>query len=341
MIFKKYKGNPILRPNPKNAWESLVVCNPGAWYENGTFYLLYRAAGNDREHYIHIGLATSKDGFHFERVSDKPVLSPSPDSFDSGCVEDPRIVKFGDTFYVTYAYRPFPPGRYWENDHQIPREIGTDDYAPVGLRENKTNTGLAISKDLRRFKKLGRITRHDLDDRDVILFPEKINGQYVLLHRPMEWVGKEYGCDVPSIWISFSDDVMVWSSSQLLLTRQEEWESLKIGGSTPPLKTEAGWLVFYHGVSAKDRFYRVGALLLDINDPTKIIARSKQPIMEPEYNYELDGFYQGCVFPTGNVIVGDTLYLYYGGADRYVNVATCRVSELINYLLNNNKVIGG
>lgn len=109
MKLKKFEGNPILTPFPGNEWESLVTCNPGVYYDNGTFYMLYRAAGNDTEHVIRLGLATSKDGFHFERQSDKPVFAPSLDGPDAGCVEDPRIVKFDNEYYITYAYRPVPP----------------------------------------------------------------------------------------------------------------------------------------------------------------------------------------------------------------------------------------
>src|SRR3989344_6051599 len=115
MKLTKYKGNPVLLPNPKNAWERSVVCNPGACYDKGTVYLLYRAAGTDKEHKIHFGLATSKDGFKFKRVSEEPVLSPSADGYDAGCVEDARIVKMGGYFLVTYAFRPFPPRQHWKN----------------------------------------------------------------------------------------------------------------------------------------------------------------------------------------------------------------------------------
>jgi len=110
------------------------------------------------------------------------------------------------------------------------------------------------------------------------------------------------------------------------------WEE-KIGGSTPPLKTDEGWLVLYHGVeNGGTGYYRVGAVLLDLEDPTKIIGRTKQPILEPEFDYEINGFYKGCVFPTGNVIVDNTLFVYYGGADKYVGVATCSLSELLDHL---------
>ena len=110
-----------------------------------------------------------------------------------------------------------------------------------------------------------------------------------------------------------------------------DWEK-KIGGSTPPLKTEEGWLLLYHGVDSEG-IYRVGVALLDLDNPSKVIARSPNYIMEPEYDYELNGFYKGCVFPTGNVIVGDTLYVYYGSADKYCCVATCSVKELLDYVL--------
>ena len=113
MRLKKFEGNPILTPNTMNDWESLITCNPGVAYDKGKFYLLYRCAGDDKEHVIRFGLAVSSDGFHFERQCDHPVFSPSMDGPDSGCVEDPRIVKFDDDFYITYAYRPFAPGRYW------------------------------------------------------------------------------------------------------------------------------------------------------------------------------------------------------------------------------------
>jgi predicted GH43/DUF377 family glycosyl hydrolase len=334
MIFRRFPENPILKPDPDRPWESLSVCNPAAWYENNMFYLLYRAAGNDDEHRIRIGLALSYDGYHFIRYPKNPVLEPADGNFDEGCCEDPRIVKYGNTFYLTYAFRPFAPGRYWEPGHKLVPRMELDDFAPNGLRWNLTNTGLAVSKDLFEFKKLGRITPYDVDNRDVILFPRPINGKYVRLERPLEWVGPEYGCEIPSLWINFSDNLMDWPRPLLLATGVEPWEKKKIGGSTPPLETPEGWLIIYHGVSTVDGCYRVGAMLLDLNDPTKIIARTKKFLMEPEYYYETEGFYNGCIFPTGIVLREDTLFMYYGGADRYVNLATASLSELLRHLLS-------
>ena len=332
MKFEKFAGNPILSKNEKNHWESLCVLNPAVVYdeEEKLFKMLYRAAGTDKTHYIYLGYAVSKDGFHFERMSDEPVLSPSLDNCDGGCVEDPRLVKMGDWYYLTYASRPYAPGQYWSADWRPLNE--NPEYGPSFVQKNATLTHLAISKDLKNWKKLGRITDSRVDDRDVIIFPEKINGKFVRLSRPMTWCGEGYPCKNPSMWISFSDDLMEWERPALFLEGREWWEDAKVGGSCPPIKTEKGWLHLYHGVSEKDHAYRVGALLLDLNDPRKILARTKDFLMEPEAECETSGYYNGCVFPTGNVVVGDTLYIYYGAADRYVCAASCSLSELLEYL---------
>ena len=214
MRLKKYDNNPILSPNSANAWENLVVCNPGVWYEDGIFYMLYRAAGDDEEHIIRLGLATSKDGYDFRRASSQPVFGPSIDGPDAGGVEDPRIVKFDDEYYVTYAFRPYPPGQYWKFPHDVVLRPQCGSHAPVFIKENLGNSGLAVTKDFRHFRRLGRITESALDDRDAILFPEKVNGKYVLLHRPKQYTGDKYNVKYPSIWLKFSDDLLNWSDKE-------------------------------------------------------------------------------------------------------------------------------
>lgn len=335
MKLKKYSGNPIISPNPNNKWESLVTTNPGAWYDEETkeVKLLYRAAGNDKEHLIHLGLATSKNGYDFERVSDQPVLSPSVDGYDAGCIEDPRIVKFGDYYFITYACRSTFPGQYWLNENyesDAAKEICEE--APIALRNNLTRTGLALSKDLEHYYRIGCLTDPRLDDRDVILFPDKVGGKFVTLHRPKEYVGELYGCTYPSMWIAYSDDLLEPKKLEFLATAKYDWE-VKIGGSTPPIKTEYGWLTLYHAVG-NDKKYRVGAFLLDLENPSKILYRTYEPILEPEYGYENEGIYKGICFPCGNVVIDDTLFVYYGGADQYVAVATCEMTTLLDYLLS-------
>lgn len=334
MKLIKYKGNPILKPNSGHKWESLAVCNPGAWQENGTTYLLYRAAGNDKEHKIHFGLATSKDGLHFTRMDAKPVLSPSKDGCDAGCIEDPRIVKMDDYYYVTYAFRPIPPGKYWEKDGFLPEMPYLSQHNfPKFIRNNLTMSGLLLSRDLRSFHRAGTMTAPDVDDRDVILFPEKVGGKYVMLHRPSSWVGPEYGCDRASIWIAFGNDPLIWKEHFLLARPQFQWEEKKIGGSTPPIKTQAGWLTIYHGVDSHN-VYRAGVMMLDLSNPKRVIARAPDFILEPEHEYETKGIMKNVVFPTGNVVINGQLHVYYGGGDKTIAVAYAPLQDVIDYVMS-------
>ncbi|MCC7492334.1 MAG: hypothetical protein IT204_08320 [Fimbriimonadaceae bacterium] len=328
--LERYAGNPILSPNPANAWESAVATNPGAWYDEaaGEVQMLYRAAGDDPEHRIYFGLATSRDGYHFERASDQPVFGPSLDGFDAGCVEDPRIVKIDDWYYLTYASRAFPPGRYWTSDKGGYAPPTLPPAAPVSLRANATVTGLALTQDFHTWIRAGRLTRPEVDDRDVILFPERIGGKFWMLHRPMDWCGPQYGTAYPAIWISSGDDLLCWSESTLLAKAELPWENRKIGGNTPPIRTELGWLTLYHAVGA-DRHYRLGALLLDLDDPRVVRYRAHDWLLQPEHPYELQGYYPGVCFPCGKVILDGQLFVYYGGADKYVGLATCRLDDLL------------
>jgi predicted GH43/DUF377 family glycosyl hydrolase len=148
----------------------------------------------------------------------------------------------------------------------------------------------------------------------------------------MTWVGPDYGTEFPAIWISFSDDLLSWSDSRLLAKAREGWEK-KIGGNEPPTRTGAGWLMLYHGVGP-DRYYRLGAMLLDLDEPWRVTHRTKDWILQPEYDFETKGCYGGggVVFPCGKVVIDDTLFVYYGAADKYIGVATCKLDELIDYL---------
>ena len=338
MLLKKYAGNPILLPNPANEWENLMVLNLAVVYDEvkQEFVMLYRAAGDTEMHLIYLGLATSKDGIHFVRQSDQPVLGPTEDNADAGGVEDPRLVQFGEWYFLTYASRPYAPGRYWL---QAPRPwVNPPEVGPQFLKWNDTVTYLAITKDFIHYKKLGRITDTRTDDRDVILFPETVGGQFIRVSRPMYWCGKGYPCEKPAIWIAKSHDLMEWPHSELLIKGEQWWETRKIGGGCPPIKTADGWILLYHGVCDADGEYRVGALLLDLDDPAKVIARTKDPIMWAEEPYEKKGFYNGCVFPTGNVVVGDEMYIYYGSSDSVICLATCSLKELTAFLKNECRI---
>ncbi len=331
MLLERFDGNPILSPNPAHDWESAVTTNPGAWYDekSGKVLLLYRAAGEDAEHVVRLALATSDDGYHFERP-EHALISPSDDGFDAGCIEDPRITKMGDYYFVTYATRQFPPGEYWLQSRARYRPPTMPADMPISLRTNATSTGLIVTRDFKSFIRAGRLTDPTIDDRDVILFPEKIGGRYYMLHRPMEWVGNGYGTQYPAMWIASGTDLLKLTGSQLLAKAKYDWET-KIGGNTPPIRTERGWLTIYHAVGP-DKHYRLGALLLDLEDPTRVLHRTPQPLLQPEMDYELDGPYNGCIFPCGKVVIDGTLFVYYGGADRHVALATCPLDRLLDYL---------
>ena len=335
MRLKRYPKNPVLSPNPANAWESLVATNPGAWLDEttGEVKLLYRAAGADPEHSICFGLAVSKNGYDFQRVSDQPVFGPSIDGFDAGNVQDARVTKMGRWHFITYACKPYPGGQYWVppakrafQRPQFPEEF------PYYFRNYNFLTALALTQDFKTFYRVGFITDPMLHDHDVILFPEKINGRFYMLHRPMEWRGEGYPNPYPAIWIASGDDVMKMGDSKLVAQGKFDWECKgKIGANTVPLKTDAGWLVIYHAVGA-DRHYRLGALLLDLDQPWKVRRRTKDFIFQPEEEYETKGIYNGCVFPCGKVLLGDMLLVYYGAADQRVGVASCKLKELLDYL---------
>ena len=335
MKLKRYDGNPILSPNPANEWESLAVFNPAAWYDDDKkqVLLLYRAAESGPEYKCYFGLAVSNDGYHFERVSDRPAFSPSIDGFDASTVQDPRMVKIGQYYYITYAFRFFPFGQFWmPKEEQYKPPVCPQDFPRI-LRKNATSTGLLLTKDFKSFIRAGRLTDPMLDDRDVILFPEKISDKYVMMHRPLEWVGNKYGTEFPAVWISMAEDLLGFRKSRLLMKQKHDWESGKIGINTPTIKTKHGWLTTYHAVGA-DKYYRLGALLLDLKDPTKVLHRTTDWIMQPEEEYEIDGYYKGCVFPCGKVVIGETLFVYYGAADKYVALATCHLEELLDYLMS-------
>ena len=336
MKLTRFAGNPILSPHPDHPWEDLAVFNPAAYYDEDKkqVLLLYRAAESHPEYKCYFGLATSSDGYRFERVSDQPVLSPNVEGFDGATIQDPRIIKMGDWFYVTYAARHYPFGQFWipgARDAFKAPAAGPD--FPHYLKTNATLTGLAMTQDFKTWIRAGWLTNPVLDDRDVILFPEKVSGKYVMMHRPLEWVGPRYGTDEACAWISVADDLMGFRESRLLIKNRYPWERYKLGINIPPIKTPNGWLTIYHAVG-EDRFYRLGALLLDLEDPGKVLHRTPDFIMEPEADYETEGFYKGAIFPCGAVVIDGTFFLYYGGGDKYCALATCGLDELVNHLLS-------
>jgi predicted GH43/DUF377 family glycosyl hydrolase len=172
------------------------------------------------------------------------------------------------------------------------------------------------TKDFRTYQKHGCILP-DMDNKDVVLFPEKINGKYVMLHRIF-----------PNMWIAYSEDLVNWHDHKVLMHVQPDgWDCDRIGAGAPPIKTEYGWLNFYHGVDHK-RNYRLGILLLDLEDPSKVIGRSAHPILSPEKDYEKVGLVPNVVFTCGAIPMDGRYFVYYGGADKVIGVATMDLNDL-------------
>lgn len=333
MIITRHPQNPIVVPGIYD-YRRVSVFNPGVILDNGEFFMYERAAGSLRPFKTSIGLLKSKDGIHFEMASDKPIFTGEMLGFPDGSVEDARVVKIDGKFYMCYALQPYAFDCW-------PTGIAVPDYYPENYpewRENNTEpmitrSGIAVSDDGVHFKQLCYTTPVEIDDRDNALFPEKIGGRFALMRRPMQYVGEEYGTHKPGIWISFSEDLLRWSKTELVATSEEPvWEGLKIGAAATPLKTEKGWLVLYHGVDSNS-VYRVGAMLLDLNDPRKVIARTRRPIIEPEFHYEKFGLViNNTVFPTANLIYNGEIFIYYGCCDTCISLATVPVDDMLKHL---------
>jgi len=303
------KGNPIITPNKDNSWEAKATFNPAAIYLAGKVHLLYRAQALDNTSVF--GYATSPDGLKLDYRSPLPVYVPR-ESFEqkrvpggnSGC-EDPRLTKIGDKIYLLYTAF---------DGQNLPRVALT-----WILADDFINQQWVWSKPV-------LISPPDIDDKDACLFPEKINGQYFIIHRS--------GDDIDSAFSSTLDfgDRTWLEEYRWIAPRAGRWDGRKVGIAAPPIKTKKGWVLFYHGVAETDNCYRVGAVLLDLADPTKIIARSDEPIFEPEADYEKVGQVPNVVFPCGAVLLDDKFYLYYGGADQVAGVATIDRDKLLKNL---------
>lgn len=307
--FKRSVKNPILVPDRAHPWEEKAVLNPGAIKIGGTTHLIYRALSGDNTSAF--GYASTQDGETILKRSALPIYVPREDfeskkvpGGNSGC-EDPRLTKIGDKIYMCYtAYDGVTPPRV------AVTSITLKDFTAKKWQWAKPNT----------------ITPQGLDDKDACLFPEKIGGRYFILHR----VGGEICGDYLSS-LDFENEA-IDSSIRILGPRTNAWDSAKVGITAPPLKTKHGWLLLYHGISKNHNTYRVGAALLDLKDPTTVLARTTDPILEPEETYELEGVVPNVVFPCGLVQKGKLLYLYYGGGDKVVGVATMEVKVILEAL---------
>ncbi len=310
--FKRYEKNPIIKPNPKHPWEAKATFNAGAIYEGGKVHILYRAMSNDNTSVL--GYASTRDGFTIDERLPEPVYVPREDfekkgvpGGNSGC-EDPRLIKFGDRIYMLYtAFNgTIPPGIAMTS-------ISRDDF--MAKRWN--------------WEKPVLISSQGKDNKDAVLIPEKIKGKYYMLHRLNNGIDIHSRADLNFQPNELSEETG-WAEP-----RAGKWDSCKIGINGVPIKTKYGWLALYHGVSAEDGSYRFGALLLDLENPEEIIARTENHIFEPLKDYEKSGQVHNVVFSCGSVLRDDTIFIYYGGGDTTLNVATVSLKKLLAEICTN------
>lgn len=260
-----------------------------------------RGVGYNNKTYLstvsHIRLARSTDGLFFT-VEEIPFLFPS-EVYEEYGVEDARVTCIDEKYYINYT------------------AVSSDSYA----------TALAVTKDFKTVEKQGIIFHPE--NKDVVIFPEKVNGKYIALHRPnISGFGKA------SIWYSESPDLLHWGNHQCIIRPRDgnQWESHKIGGGAPPIKTSDGWLVIYHG-SGENNIYSLFCLLLDLEEPNKVIKRALTPFLVPTEPFEVNGFFRNVVFSNGLIEKDNKIYIYYGAADESVGVAITDREDLLSTLL--------
>ena len=239
----------------------------------------------------HIRLARSKDGIHFT-VEDRPFLYPADEREEYG-VEDARVTLIEGRYYINYT------------------AVSRDSWA----------TALAVTDDFQTVERLGLIFHPE--NKDVSIFPERVRGKYYALHRP-----NNSGFGKASIWIAESPDLVHWGNHRCIVRpRDNPWESVKIGGGAPPIRTDEGWLIIYHGKGESG--YSLFGLLLDLEEPWKVVRRGTTPLLTPQEPYEREGFFGNVVFSNGVVEKDDRLYIYYGASDETTCLAVADVNEIL------------
>jgi len=321
-VLYKPAVNPLIKPNYQNEWEAFCTFNPAAVYTAGKVHLLYRAQGHD--YVSQIGYACSEDGLTISKRLPYPVYRPTQpwegaamplgnpkgqyvSGGGTGGCEDPRATIIDGRVYMTYvAYDGWNPPR-------------------IALTSIKLDDFLH-----HRFfwEKPVLISPPGVVDKSAVIFPEKVNGKYVIMHRIF-----------PDILIDYVDDLnfdgrhYLKGEHKIPPRPRQWWDSRKVGAGAPPIKTKDGWLLIYQAVDDKDPSeYKVGAMLLDLNNPAKVLYRSARPILEPREEYENYGFKAGVVYPCGAVVKDNQLFVYYGGADSYVCVATAPLDRFLHNL---------
>ncbi|MFA5239583.1 MAG: glycosidase [Phycisphaerae bacterium] len=303
-LFQRHAGNPIL--SVENwPYRANSVFNAAAAEVDGKIVLLTRV--EDFRGISHLTAARSDDGISNWQINEEPTLKPEPEKHPEEIwgVEDPRITWLEEMKKWAVCYTAYSKG------------------GPL--------VSLATTSDFETFERIGAVMPPE--DKDAALFPVKFKGRWAMLHRPvprMANVGAH-------IWISFSPDLKHWGEHREIICAREGgwWDANKIGLCAPPMETKEGWLILYHGVrvTASGSIYRLGLVLLDLEDPTKVVRRSDEWIFGPRAHYEREGDVDDVVFPCGWIKKGSKIFMYYGAADSRICLATAEFGEVVDFIL--------
>lgn len=347
-MANRFIENPIIRTSDiKPSQPGLVVecvLNPGVFKYNGKTWLVLRVAERPIQ----------KDGIVtfpvMQENGELKILEFQKDDADLDC-SDSRMVKYKDTIYLstishfrlvssedginftepidqlTKIYSQGPLETFGIEDSRVSFINGTYYLSYTQVSENGVGVGLMSTTDWTSFERSGMI--FPPHNKDCCLFEEKIGEKYYSLHRPS-------GVDIGGsyIWIAASTNLIHWGEHKCILrTRDGMWDSARVGAGASPIKTEKGWLELYHGADFNHR-YCIGAVLLDLNDPTIVLARSKDPILEPTEEYEKTGFFGNVIFTNGHIVNGDEIVMYYGASDEVICGARLSIKKILNDLLS-------
>ncbi|NIG56633.1 glycoside hydrolase family 130 protein [Chitinophaga sp. Cy-1792] len=344
-LATRFPANPLLKPGDITAsmpgLKVACLLNPGVFSFNGKTWLIVRVAERPEQSKIHVSFPVLQpDG----KMMIREILLNDPDLIAT----DARVINYqGVDFLTTLSHlRLFSSddGIHFKEDPDYPAIYGTGSLETFGIEdcrvsflegtyyltytavsENGVAVGMKTTTDWKNYHSAGLI--FPPHNKDCAIFEERVNGSYYAFHRPSSpTLGGNY------IWLASSPDSIHWGQHQCIAkSRPGMWDSARVGAGAAPIKTAHGWLAIYHGADAMHR-YCLGALLLDLQDPAKVLSRSHLPIMEPGAAYELTGFFGHVVFTNGHLVNGDQLTIYYGAADEYVCGASFSIQEILNTL---------
>ncbi len=345
-IAKRFEQNPLLRPSDLQpgikGMEILCLLNPGVFRYNNKIWLLLRVAERPKQIEGKISFPIYNEKGEIEVLS-FDVNDPDLDA------TDPRVINYKKKDYLTtLSYLRLvcsDDGIHFYEPEGYPPIFGKGELETFGIEDCRVATigkefaltftevsefgvgvGMIKTTDWKNFSREGMIIPPH--NKDCAVFEEKINDKYFAFHRPSSpELGGNY------IWLAESPDLIHWGRHKCIaVVRPGMWDSVRVGAGGPPIRTEKGWLEIYHGANQHHR-YCLGALLLDINDPTKVLARSIDPIMEPDMPYEQTGFFGNVVFTNGHYVDGDTINFYYGASDEVICGAKFSISEILATLV--------